>query len=241
MKNVTSHALAALKSLLYPPRCEICAAGVGGAEYLCEPCRKSARVIRPPFCGRCSEPFHGEIDGEFECANCAQRHFHFTHAVARFRSRGVVRELVHRFKYQREYHLRFLLADFLLEAMQDDRMAALPCDAFVPVPLHPARLRWREFNQARAIADVAGKSAGIPVLDCLRRTRNTSTQTGHDRAERMENLRNAFALRQSDGVRGQHLVLLDDVFTTGSTVDECARMLMAAGAASVRALTVARG
>lgn len=244
MKSLAEPAVAALqslRSLLYPPRCEYCAADVADGEYLCAKCRKGARRIQPPFCERCSEPFHGEITAAFECSNCARRHFHFTHAVACFRSRGVVRELVHRFKYQREFHLRFPLAGWLAETLEDARIRARPFDAFVPVPLHPARQREREFNQSLVLARLAGARAGAPVLDCLRRVRNTTTQTHFDRAERMENLRDAFELRQSANVRGKHLVLLDDVFTTGSTVDECARMLMAAGAASVRAVAVARG
>ena len=241
MKNLVSAAGAALRSLLYPPRCESCAAEVSQNEYLCAKCQKNARRIKPPFCERCSEPFDGAITETFECSNCAQRHFHFTHAVACFRSRGIVRELVHRFKYQREFHLRFPLADWLLEAMNDERISAKPFHAFVPVPLHPARLREREFNQAHVLANLASECAGVPVLDCLIRVRNTTTQTRHDRTERMENLRNAFRLRQCADVHGKHLVLLDDVFTTGSTVDECARMQMTAGAASVRAVAVARG
>lgn len=125
--------------------------------------------------------------------------------------------------------------------MNDSRIAAQPFDFFIPVPLHTTRQRHREFNQAAELAKLAAVQSGIPMLDGLRRVRNTTTQTHFDRVERMENLRNAFDLRQSADVRGKHLVLVDDVFTTGSTVDECARVLMRAGAASVRAITVARG
>ncbi|MEA3188005.1 MAG: hypothetical protein QOD99_1835, partial [Chthoniobacter sp.] len=92
---------AAFASLLYPPRCEKCAADVANGEYLCEPCRGSAKRIKPPFCATCSEPFDGAIEQEFSCANCADRQFHFTHAVSCFRNRGVVRDLIHRFKYER--------------------------------------------------------------------------------------------------------------------------------------------
>jgi competence protein ComFC len=231
----------ALASLLYPPRCEYCAAGVPQDEYLCASCRAKAKRIKPPFCERCSEPFDGEITQEFECANCAHRQFHFTHAVSCFLSRSIVREMVHRFKYGRQFHLRFPLADWLLETMNDPRIAAQPVEFFVPVPLHSTRQRFREFNQAEALAKLISAKANVPMLNCLCRIRNTTTQTHFDRAERMENLRNAFQMRQSSNVRGKHLVLVDDVFTTGSTVDECARVLMRAGAASVRAITVARG
>jgi len=226
---------------LYPPRCEYCAAQIGSRDYLCASCREKARRIEPPFCQTCSAPFEGDITQEFTCANCHDRHFHFTHAVSCFLSRGVVRELIHRFKYGGEFHLRHPLADWLAETMHDERIARQRMDLLVPVPLHARRIREREFNQAEVLARLVAARGGAPALDCLRRVRYTTTQTRFDRVERMENLRNAFEMRQTANVRGMHLVLVDDVLTTGSTLDECARVLLCAGAASVRAITVARG
>ncbi len=230
-----------LLSLVYPPHCANCGGDVACGEHLCEPCRNRARRIVPPFCSTCSQPFDGAIDGTFICANCEQRNLHFDCAVAAFRSRGVVREFIHRFKYQRQFHLRHPLVDWLAAGLDDPRMKSQPIDAFVPVPLHPARQREREFNQAGVIASLVGRRIGIPVADCLRRIRYTTTQTRFDRIERMENLRNAFELRHSADVRNKHLVLVDDVLTTGATVDECARVLRKAGTASIRVITVARG
>jgi len=114
-------------------------------------------------------------------------------------------------------------------------------DAIVPVPLHAARKRERGFNQAAVLAELLARKAGKPVVHALERIRYTSTQTQFDRNTRMENLRNAFRMRQNVPVRNLHLLLIDDVLTTGSTVDECARVLKQAGAASVRVATVARG
>ncbi len=128
-----------------------------------------------------------------------------------------------------------------METLDDARITAIPVEAFVPVPLHKLREREREFNQAAVLAELVAARAGVPILHCLERVRYTTTQTRHDRSERMENLRNAFELSESGDVSGRHLVLVDDVLTTGSTVDECARVLMNAGAASIRAITVARG
>jgi ComF family protein len=154
---------------------------------------------------------------------------------------GVVRDFIHRFKYWGEFRLRHPLAAWAAEALEDDRIRQQPVDALVPVPLFRARERQREFNQAAELARLVGKRAGIPLSDCLLRTRNTTTQVMHDRKMRMENLRNAFAMRHSTDVHGRHLVLVDDVLTTGSTLDECALVLLKAGAASVRGITVARG
>ena len=231
----------AFLSLIYPACCEGCGAGVEPPKYLCEGCAAGAVRIEAPFCQVCSEPFQGAIDGAFTCANCPERQFLFTCAVARYRSEGMVRDFIHRFKYFREFRLRHPLAAWVAEGLEDERIRAGPIDALVPVPLFIARQRHREFNQAAELARLVGKGAGIPVCDCLLRTRNTTSQVMCDRKRRMENLRNAFAMRQSMDVRGRHLVLVDDVFTTGSTLDECARALLKGGAATVRAMTVARG
>jgi ComF family protein len=228
-------------ALLYPPHCAACGAETPAGVHLCAPCREKARRIEAPFCRICSQPFDGAITSEFTCQNCAERKRHFDCAVAPFLSRGVVRELIHRFKYEREFYLRLPLADLAAEGLADERLRAQPFDAFVPVPLHSARFREREFNQADELARQLSRRTGVPVLRALRRIRYTSTQTVLDRHARMENLRNAFRVRHSPAVLQRHLVLVDDVFTTGSTVDECARVLRAAGAASVRVLTIARG
>ncbi len=228
-------------SLLYPPSCEGCGTPVEHPFYLCETCAAGAVKVEAPFCKVCSEPFPGTITGPFTCGNCADRDFHFTCAVAPYRSMGVVRDFIHRFKYWGEFRLRHPLAAWAAEALDDERIREHAVDALVPVPLFRARERQREFNQAAELARLLGKRAGIPVSDCLLRTRNTTTQVMHDRKMRMENLRNAFAMRHNTDVRGRHLALVDDVLTTGSTLDECALVLLKAGAASVRGITVARG
>ncbi len=231
----------ALTALLYPPHCAGCGADTSAGVHLCARCAAKARPIVAPFCQTCSEPFAGAITSTFTCQNCAERRLHFDCAVAPYLSRSVVRELIHRFKYDRHFYLRHPLTAWAADGLADTRLAAPPIDAFVPVPLHPARFREREFNQADEIAKLLSQRTGTPLLRALRRIRYTSTQTVLDRHERMENLRNAFRVRDTAAVLLRHLVLVDDVFTTGSTVDECARVLRQAGAASVRVLTVARG
>src|SRR5205823_5404499 len=110
----------------------------------------------------------------------------------------------------------------------------------VPVPLHPTRQRERGFNQAMLLARSLSPRTSLPVVPALERVRYTTTQTAFDRAERMENLRNAFRLRPRRDVRGSRVLLVDDVLTTGSTLSECARVLKQAGASSVYAATAAR-
>jgi ComF family protein len=239
--NVLRQAGEGFLSLLYPPHCAACEADTAPGVYLCAACAQGVKRIEAPFCRKCSQPFDGAIEGEFICAQCHERGYHFECAVTRLMSRGVVRDFVHRFKYNGHFYLRHPLAEWMAEALDDDRIRTQPFDAFVPVPLHPARYRERDFNQAEVLAKLVAKRAGKPVWNALKRTRYTSTQTKLDREERMENLRNAFKVRHAFSVKSRHLILVDDVFTTGSTVEECARVLSQAGAASVRVVTVARG
>src|SRR5437867_708160 len=232
--------LEAAVSLLYPPTCTICGGSVRGDEYLCNVCEAKAARIIAPFCEKCSEPFEGSITSAFTCANCAHRTLHFEAAVAAYRGRGVVREIIHEFKYGRQIHLRHIVARWLRAALDDERLRDCHLDIIVPVPLHPARQRERGFNQASLLAELLSAHTSIPSKPLLERIRYTTTQTALDRSQRMENLHNAFRLRKNANVRGLRVLLLDDVLTTGSTLSECARVLKRAGATSVHAATAAR-
>jgi ComF family protein len=238
---ITRRAFTALGTLCFPPHCAACRVATEPGVHICADCAETAQRIEAPFCERCSQQFDGAITQKFTCSNCADREVHFECAVAAYRSHGVVREFIHNFKYNNQRHLRRPLAEWLAKALEDPRISSRPFDALVPVPLHHIRFREREFNQAAELAALVSQRCGIPVWHSLKRTRYTSTQTKLDRAERMENLRGAFRVRHTARVKDRHLVLVDDVFTTGSTVEECSRVLLRAGVASVRVITVARG
>jgi ComF family protein len=132
------------------------------------------------------------------------------------------------------------VARWLCAAFDDERLRGCQFDVLVPVPLHPTRQRERGFNQASLLAELLSARISIPCKPVLKRIRYTTTQTALDRAERMENLHNAFRLRKNADVRGLRVLLIDDVLTTGSTLSECARVLKRAGAMSVHAATAAR-
>jgi competence protein ComFC len=227
-------------SLLYPQVCTVCGGRTRAGEYLCEGCEAKAIRIIAPFCQRCSEPFEGAIAAAFTCANCAHRTIHFDAAVAAYRGRGIVRQIIHDFKYGRQIHLRHLVARWLYAALDDERVRGRGFDLVVPVPLHPTRRRERGFNQASLLAEMLSGRISLPCKPVLKRVRYTTTQTALDRAERMENLHNAFRLRKNTDVRGLRVLLVDDVLTTGSTLSECARILKRSGAISVYAATAAR-
>jgi len=144
------------------------------------------------------------------------------------------------FKYGRQMHLRHLVARWLVAALDDERIRERRFDAIVPVPLHPARQRERGFNQAELLAQWVSNHIAVPLRPALQRVRYTTTQTAFDRAERMQNLRDAFRLRKNTDVRRLRVLLIDDILTTGSTLSECARVLKQGGAQSVYAATAAR-
>jgi competence protein ComFC len=232
--------LGAVASLLYPPSCVNCFASVLPGAYLCKACEMKAIQIAPPFCAKCSEPYDGRMAAGFTCANCAQRKIYFDAAVAAYRSRGLVRRIILEFKYHSQMYLRHLIGGWLCAAMKDERLRDRRFDVIVPVPLHPARQRERGFNQAVLLARILSLHSSLPVNNALQRLRYTTTQTAFDRAERMENLRDAFRLRKNADVRGLSVLLVDDVLTTGSTLSECARVLKRNGADCVFAVTAAR-
>lgn len=208
---------------------------------MCRDCRRTRTRLEGPRCAVCSQPFGGALEPGFRCMNCGDLDLNFDFATSAYRSRGAVRELIHRFKYNKHLHLRHVLGRMLREGFGDPRVRAMGVDGIVPVPLHPAREREREFNQAAILAAVASRRLALPVVDCLRRVRYTLTQTHFHREERFGNLEGAFALRRGAEIAGKNLALVDDVLTTGSTTDACARVLKEAGASAVVVITVARG
>lgn len=244
----------AFLDLLYTRRCVHCEDFLSGDQrheehrWLCDPCLKAISRIEPPFCEVCGEPYDGAISGTFRCGNCTGLKLHFDFAVATCRAEGVVRELVHKFKYERALYLRGLLGLLLSRTLGEARLTGLnPAEwTLVPVPLYHARRREREYNQSWELCREVSRLTGIPALDALRRVRATTSQASLSRHQRIENLRNAFqparAVLRRASLRGRKVLLVDDVLTTGSTTSECARVLRReAGAEKVVVITVARG
>ncbi|MEZ5404790.1 MAG: ComF family protein [Verrucomicrobiia bacterium] len=165
---------------------------------------------------------------------------YFDRARAFYLSRGAVREAIHHFKYESRFWLRIALAEWLTEGFfrffKDSQYQAL-----VPVPLFGRRKRWRGFNQAEILAQGLARKSNLCIWNCLQRIRETETQTHLDRRERQKNVHNAFRLAKGYEVRDNDYLMIDDVFTTGSTVNECARVLKEHGARKVDVLTIARG
>ncbi len=230
----------------YPEVCQICGAdrATPAEGYVCVRCWSGTggvRLIKPPFCERCGLPYEGTITTTFECSNCREMELHFSSARSAVVANGLVLEIIHRYKYQRALWFEPFLVD-LLARQSEPALRQGKWDMIVPVPLHPAKKREREFNQAERLAARFSKMVQIPVNDrLLKRVEPTRTQTLLTRAQRAANVRNAFAVHRIQKLQGERIVLLDDVLTTGATTSACARVLMEAGAGEVCVWTVARG
>lgn len=227
----------------YPEICQLCECEPARAAqgFVGVNCWRQVRFVRPPFCERCGLPFEGDLTTTFECANCREMELHFSSARSAVVARTVVLEAIHRFKYHRALWFETFLADLLVrEAAPVLRGQGWDC--IVPVPLHPAKRREREFNQAEVLARHLNVATHIPLnTHLLRRVAFTRTQTLLTREQRAENMRGTFALCRHARPNNLRVVLVDDVFTTGATTNACAQVLRAAGAREVCVWTVARG
>ena len=241
--SVARGCVESLLSLVYPNVCQCCEneRAERAQGYVGEDCRKDVRLLRPPMCARCGLPFEGDIDTVFECSNCTNVALHFTYARSAAAAKGVLLDVIHKYKYNRALWFEPFLAELLLNAavpaIRDGRW-----NMIVPVPLHPSRQREREFNQAETLARHLARATGLPLnTRAVIRTEATLSQTRLSREDRARNVRNAFTFRKRPNLRGARIVLVDDVMTTGATTNACARVLRKAGAEEVCVWTVARG
>jgi ComF family protein len=241
-----------LFATLFPADCRVCGEPLLRISRLpvCENCLESIRPIEGGLCSVCGErlvsphAFRGD-HGEVRCGLCQRLEPPFAKAAAYGSYESGLRDLVHMLKYQGVRPAANVLGRMLAEVIT----GLEPCwtDAHVlviPVPLFPAKLRRRGFNQAELIARVALKLSPSREQylssEVLERSRDTQSQIGLTRHQRRENLRGAFRVKDHEKISGREILLVDDVFTTGTTASECARVLRRAGAARVWVATVAR-
>lgn len=228
--------------LFFPRLCAGCEGELGADDHhLCWDCRCSIQIITNPFCEVCGNPLQGRIDHGYTCYECAQERPYFDCARCAARFDGVVEKMIHAFKYHQALWLEDDLTELLL-ACCETHFGTSGIEVVASVPLFPARERTRGYNQAALLGAALAKRLRRPFCDRLvRRVRDTQTQTHLTASERASNVRAAFSVARADGAFGRRVLLVDDVMTTGATVNECSRALKEAGAREVLVVTLARG
>ena len=232
-----------LALFIYPPTCPGCGNPLHPErpEHFCSDCLRTLEFISEPYCPVCGVPYAKEIQNRHLCGDCLAGIHYFDRARSTGSYRGSLREVLHRFKYGGQTSLARPLAHMLIAPGK--HLARLhEIDRIIPVPLHPKRLRQRGFNQASLLARRLGSALKISVdYSSLQRSRWTEPQTGLTRRQRAANVKGAFSLKSNEKVKGKGILVVDDVLTTGETVNQCVRVLKKDGEAKeVAVLTVAR-
>ena len=228
--------------LLYPPRCPGCQASESRGGF-CPACLDRVPAPASPLCPACGIPFRTAVGADHLCGRCLRKPpaYRRARACSLYSTSGSdpspLANALHRYKYGRDVTLAPVLAHLVSR-----RCSHMPeYDLMIPVPLHSSRLRWRGFNQSLHLANHLAATWRMPVDPfVLRRCRSTPPQVGLDERARRRNVRGAFTVADKASVKGRAVLLVDDVFTTGATVNECAATLRRAGARCVDVVVLAR-
>ena len=231
-----------LLHVVLPVECAACGANLTDdpVPFFCRRCWSSIKPLAGSACPRCGRPFASAVALTYSpahlCRACRLRRPAYTGAWSLYPYEPPLQDAIRLFKYHGKVALADALGDLMLAALRQPP----DVDLIMPVPLHPSRLREREFNQSLLLADRLNRRLHLPLSHTnLVRLRRTEPQTEFSRAERLKNLRKAFAVLRPDEVTDKRVLLVDDVMTTGTTVNECAKALRKAGAADVYVGTLA--
>jgi len=263
LRRMIAAAFRACRDTVFPARCLECRDFIPGAQgerageegsapgavallrpFFCAACLQGVMPLDSPLCPRCGVMFKGRVGDDHLCGRCREQPPGFLKARAAFVYDRSLVDVIHCFKYKGKLQLAvplgLLLRRTFLRHWGDERV-----DVILPVPLHGRRLRSRGFNQSELLVrEWESRPAGAPAppvfAGVLRRVRATASQAGLGRREREANIRGAFAVRRPETIAGRHLLLVDDVVTTGATAAEAARVLLESGAARVDVLALAR-
>jgi ComF family protein len=225
--------------VLLPRTCFCCGTDMArkDANPLCPVCMKDLKPLSGLVCRRCGLPLP---DGGAFCYNCrGSKRFKCSRIRSSLNFTRASRSLVHSFKYDGYIYLASFFAPLMNKTFQSNP-EFFEADILVPVPIHKSRLKKRGFNQAELLARGLSCFCGVPAAEVLERKKNTDSQTSLGKKERAENIKEAFACRDKAAVKNKAVILIDDVCTTSATLEECARVLRAAGAREVLAITALR-
>jgi ComF family protein len=237
-KNVIKN----IADVIYPPMCLGCLEILHPekGKYFCANCQEQIRYLTDSMCPVCGISFFNSSAGNHLCGNClySSPFFSIARAVAVYET--IILNIIHKFKYGRDLSIGSALASFLANFSFPD-FEFQSYSLLIPVPLHIKKLRERGFNQSLILAYALGEKKQIDVnFSLLKRHKFTLTQTGLNKKEREQNIKGAFEVSDKKKIAGKNIILIDDVYTTGSTLNECAKTLLKAGAEQVAALTLAR-
>jgi ComF family protein len=235
-----------LMDIIYPQRCHACGAFLhrdpsdGLSRFFCITCHRGLVPIASSRCTICSRPFVSDSQADHPCEDCLRKRPLYEAIHAPFLYEGILMDVIHRFKYGGKSFLAeslgLMLAQFAEGLFKDSEGLLI-----MPVPIHRRRLRERGFNQSLLLArHVSNRLKSELDFLSLRRLKYTAPQTGLDREQRQRNVRGAFDVASPPTVRGRNVLLVDDVATTGNTLNECARVLIRSGCKSIVGLALAR-
>ena len=231
----------AAREICFPASCLACKGDLQGRpDFLfCDSCMAQVCLIHAPLCTCCGKPFDKAAGASHYCSQCLTRPYHYKQARAVVKYLPPVAKAVQDFKYRSQTAGLSTFANLLNFHL---RQSPLPeVDTIVPVPLHKKRLQQRGFNQALVLARKFFPQDLKKIAPlALERRAFTQPQTGLNKADRNRNVKNAFAVRQPGSIQNKKVLLVDDVYTTGATVNECARILIRSSAREVHVLTLAR-
>ncbi len=227
---------------LYPRNCVHCGApSPESMKHICWDCLSDTPKVDPPFCVVCGDPVAGDIQHDYTCFACARETPAFVRARSAVRYEGAVGAALRDLKYKNALWVVEDLAELLSACVQAE-YSVFGFDVITSVPLFAPRWRARGFNQSALLGEALGRRLKIPFKEhLLRRVRSTSSQTGLTAPQRAANVSGAFRGGLFARPEGRRILLVDDVMTTGATVNACAKTLKQGGAVSVHVVTVARG
>ena len=232
-----------LADIIYPKTCLACKKQLKEItcvdNLVCTQCWGKIKRNPPPFCYSCGRHLEKPITKNI-CPACVRKRLYFDRAFSPCVYEGIIKKLIHAFKYQGKDYLGHTLTRLMTEFIEEYNLPMDILDLVVPVPLHKTRLREREFNQAQILSNHIARRFNKEVShDTLRRLRFTKTQTGLEISERLLNVKGSFTITKNHDIRGKNILLVDDVLTTGATCSEAAYALKNAGANIVFVLTLA--
>lgn len=231
-----------LSEVIFPPQCLGCAEIMHpfNGQIFCPACEEKINFITGSICNLCGTTFPDSPAESHLCGDCLEKKPYFSYARAIFKYEDIILNAIHQFKYKNNISTGEILAYFMAGFSFPD-IDFTDYSLIIPVPLHIRRLRERGFNQSLILARAIGEKQQIPVdFSLLKRHKFTLTQTGSNKKERTQNIKGAFEVSDQKKISGKNIILIDDVYTTGATVNECAKTMIKAGARKVAILTLAR-